>query len=179
MANKFLLLPLVFCLSCVSSTVSKKNELKFSELEQLVPGVTTKAEIFKKFGAPNSFNQDYKNLDRESVAYNSVEGFQRLTLYFIRSSGQLESILWLPRENESESTIDGIFKKYGKNNFKKEQLPQLHPHMVTPRYSYISEDLGIIVLNERRDEVEAIAFSSPIQRKPADYSKKNDSSYRQ
>ena len=92
--------------------------------------------------------------------YDPETNFQRLLLTINKNDTHVLSLLWLPKENESESSLDFAKKSFESSGFLVEEEKNLPCHMVSePRLFYINKKSGVTIgYDKTRGKVEAIAL---------------------
>ncbi len=143
-------------ISCATTTRDYSGaEFNFDQAASLILEERTQEEIEKRIGQPS---QKILKGKHEWWDYNEKgTDYQRLSLKFTKDK-QLESVLWVPRPDEPESKLDGLFKHYPYNKFHKLASDQV-PSDSTSTDTMYSDNKSVTVLhNHRANRVEAITW---------------------
>lgn len=153
---------LLLLLGCSSISGQKKtDQLDYVTISNFKIGSTSEEEIYRVLGQPSSV------VDKNDVSilhYNDFEsGFQRLSMTIQASDRKLQSYIWLPKENELESSLDKVQKNFPNSKYQKFPEVSQSSHMVSSDIVlYVDESAGVSIrYDQKRNEVEAIGIFDP------------------
>jgi hypothetical protein len=169
------LILLSFLVACASKTAGPSFSLDYDKVFRLEVGKTTEADAVKTFGSPASRSE--KN-EYYTLIYNSPStNHQRLSMNFGKNK-VLMSFLWIPSENEKESSLAGAKSVFKEAKFKVTEEDSSSPHMVSKVVLYTDEKSGTIIrYNPSSNLVEAIAKYDGSLRSPAGDEKQKKAPY--
>ncbi len=166
---KYFIIQLIFFLSACTTINSNSgsNSLNFENVVNFKPGLDNEKTVLKLLGAAS--RRDEKG-SYYTLSYNEPStGLHRLSMNFSSDNNQLLSVLWIPKENEKEFSIENAKTSFKEAHFKEIRDNNKNPHITMEVISYIDEQAGISIrYNQSRNIVEAIAKYSATKRIPAD-----------
>lgn len=140
--------------------------LKFSTILDFQTGITSQSDIEGILGEPS----DVVQKDGYFIMnYNDPEkGYQRLLLTVNMRNKKLLSLLWIPEEDELESSLEYAKKIVESAHYRVEEDKKIPSHMVTSGILfYIDKKAGITIRYDKtRSKVEAIALYDRDDRIP-------------
>lgn len=153
---------------CASVSVHNKvSDLKFSTILNFQIGATSQADVLSILGKPS----DTKETDNYIIMnYNEPEtAFQRLSVNINRHNKKVASLFWVPKEGDSESSLDYAKKSFENTDYKVTEEKIISNHTVSSGVLfYIDKKAGVTIrYDKRRDEVEAIALYDRENRIPS------------
>lgn len=170
--RSFVLIILLFISGC-STIGSSVDMLSFKNVQTLVPGKSSRKNIVDKFGQPSE-----KRIVKEHetwIFYDKITGFQRLDVVFTGGNDLLQSVLWLPHDDELEVNLDVAKGKFPNAKFVAIVKKDPNPHMFSSSTTYFDDELGVSILVEgNKNRVSALAWSNMKLRQPSTSSKSVD-----
>lgn len=175
MKKLFILILLIFEISCV--TKPSVYSLNFNKIRNLEIGKTTEIEAKKIFGNPISKTQSENYY---TVQYNDHKtGAQRLSLSFTSKDKILSSILWVPKVDENEYTLEGAKAGFKNSDFKDLNESDENPHALSSgNFWLVDKNLGVTIrYNKEFKTVDAIGLYSSTLRVPTEQSEREKTPY--
>jgi hypothetical protein len=175
---KYITLSSVFFLTaCASNPASRQlTSLQYDKVLNLGIGVSNESDVVKALGVPTNRNE--KNGYYTLNYVDQTTGFQRLSVNFLSAGGKLSGILWIPRQDEKESTLVEAKAGFKQANFKEIRNEDSNPHFISGVISIVDEKSGVTIRYDQRAKmVEAIARYDVSSRVPATTDGKNKAPY--
>lgn len=167
MKQFFFFVTSIYLASCATSESQMKIvNLDFEATKSFILGVSEEKDIVQKIGDANSRVEEDQYTE---LAYlDKKTGLDRMTLRFLKPTGKLDFIMWIPYEKEPESELSFIKKMYPQARFK-EHKENLKVHYVPDEvYNYVDATSGITVrFDKTHDHVEVIGRYTARDRLPA------------
>ncbi|MGZ3747487.1 MAG: hypothetical protein ACXWRE_08955 [Pseudobdellovibrionaceae bacterium] len=168
----------LFLSACVTSSKhSNAHSLSYERVRSFIIGFSTESDVIAALGSPSNHTDE---TDYYTLSYEDYEtGFQRLSLNFSYESHKLSSLLWIPKENEKESSLEQAKAGFKNATFREIINRSDNPHAISlEAVSYIDEKSGVTIRYDRSlNVVEAIAMYVTTDRSPAKAVKENSIPY--
>ncbi|HET7752288.1 MAG TPA: hypothetical protein VFK85_00135 [Anaeromyxobacteraceae bacterium] len=115
----------------------------------VTPGVTTQAEVVKKFGEPSTQG---KVGARGALVYREEQAIAgtRQAQFFTRADGVVDEITVFPAAQLDRESVEGTYGKSGQKTFTDDFKPV-----------WVYRSLGVMVFFAKDGSVEAIRFHTP------------------
>jgi hypothetical protein len=175
---KFIAILFLMSSGCASfSGASASKEYSLLDVEHLVVGKDTRAELLKKLGEPTKVLYfDGKRITSEGGQevwiYHQLlntESVQRVSLNVDRKTGVLVSAMWIPFgvDRDNFSNLSSVLAHFEHTKFKVEKpKPMGDGHYYSSDTLYFSQETGIsFTVNEHNHSVTNIAIGLPESRR--------------
>lgn len=149
-------LSLSSCATAMKSD-STKREIDYLTASTIISKYPTQEALIKALGEPSKSVTDRAP---EKWQYNDEAGLQRLTIAF-NSQKQVESVIWVPTQHDSESKLENILNSSEGKEIKLIKKAQISPPHDLNTQSTYSDNRHISILhNDSKKRIEAIAWFS-------------------
>lgn len=175
---KYFIIPLIFFLTACATFNSNivSNSLNFENVVNFKPGLDDERTVLKLLG--NASRREDKESYYTLLYDEPTTGLHRLSMNFSLDSKELLSILWIPKENEKEFSIEKAKTSFKEAHFREIRDNNKNPHITMEIISYVDDQAGITIrYNQSRKIVEAIAKFNAFKRIPANLTRESEVPY--